>query len=176
MTFFISACGTHSDAVYQSTFSFNKVKTYSIYQRNSSFTTTQNLTDSQRNSIEIAIEKAIEQHGFKYTTVEQADIVITYHLLNGKIDAYRDYNKEVLFCQHCLKANNWYNEGSALKVKRGSLIIDLIDPQRKRSVWRNIAPLRLKDKDNSRVVNDKIQQAVTMMLQQYPYSTLNNKH
>lgn len=166
--FFISACSTHSDAVYQTSFNFSKVKTYSIYQRNSSFTDTQSLTDSKRNSIEIAIEKALEQQGFQYKEIDQADIVITYHLLNGDENDYRAYNKEVLFCQRCLKANNWHNKGTGLQVKKGSLIIDLINPKRKRSVWRVIAPLKLKDKDDSRMVNDKIQQEVALMFQQYP--------
>ncbi len=168
VTFFISACSTHSDAVYQTNFNFSKVKNYSIYQRNSTFTNTQNLTDSRRNNIEIAIEKALEQQGFQYQDIDNADIVITYHMLNGKKDDYRDYNQAVLFRHNCLKANNWYNEGSELKLKRGSIIIDLIDPKRNRSVWRSIAPLEIGDKDNSQVVNDKIQQTVVRMFQQYP--------
>ena len=172
--FFVSACSTHSDAVYQTNFNFSKVKNYSIYQRDSTFTNTQNLTDSKRNSIEIAIEKALDHQGFQYQEIDKADMVITYHMLNGKKDDYRDYNKEVLFCHHCLKASNWYNEGDKLKIKLGSLIIDLIDPKRKRSVWRNIAPLKINDKDNSQVVNDKIQQTVMLMLQQYPRHAQDN--
>jgi hypothetical protein len=51
----------------------------------------------------------------------------------------------------------------------------LIDPKRNRSVWRSIAPLEIDEKDNSQVVNDKIQQTIVRMLQQYPrYSQGNN--
>ena len=133
------------------------------------------MPDSKRNSIELAIEKTLELEGFQYQEVDKADIVVTYHFLNGDKNDYHDYNKEVLFCLHCLKASNWHKEGKALQIKRGSLIIDLIDPKRKRSVWRNIAPLKLDDKDNSQVVNEKIQQEVLTMLQQYPrYSIGNN--
>ena len=169
----LTACSTHSDAVYQTSFDFSKVQTYSIYQRNSTFTETQNLTDTKRNSIEIAIEKSLEKQGLEYQEVDQADIVITYHLLNGKRNDYHDYNKAVLFCHHCLKANNWHKGDNDLKVAFGSLIIDLIDPQKKRSIWRNIAPLKLKAKENSQVTNEKIQQEVLMMLQQYPTEKLN---
>lgn len=174
LLFSISACSAHSDAVYLTTFNFSNVKTYSIYQRDSTFTETQNLTDSRRNSIEIAIEKILEQQGFQYQEVDKADLVITYHMLNGKKNDYHDYNKEVRFCNLCLKANNWYNKGSGLTVKKGSLIIDLVDPKIKRSVWRSIAPLNIKDKDNSRVVNEKIQQEVMLMFQQYPSYSQNN--
>jgi len=171
----VSACSSHSDAVYQTSFDFSKVKTYSIYQRDSTFTDTQNLTDNRRNSIEIAIEKTLDQQGFQYQDIAKADLVITYHLLNGNKNSYHDYNKEVRFCQNCLRANNWHNEGSPLKIKQGSLIIDLVDPKKKRSVWRGIAPLKLKNKDNSQVVNEKIQQEVKDMFQQYPrYSFSNN--
>jgi len=165
---FVSACSTHSDAVYQTNFNFSKVKSYSIYQRNSTFTDTQSLTDSRRNSIEIAIEKTLEQHGLQYKESDKADIVVTYHLLKGKKNDYRDYNKAVLFCHHCLKSNNWHSEGQSLEIKQGSLIIDLVDTKQNRSVWRSVAPLNLKDKDNSQIVNDKIQQEVMMMLQQLP--------
>jgi hypothetical protein len=134
------------------------------------------MTDSKRNSIEIAIEKALTQQGFHYQESDKADIVIAYHLLKGKKSDYRDYNKAVLFCHLCLKANNWYNEGNALQMKQGSLIIDLIDPKRKRSVWRSVAPLKLNDKDNSRTLNDKIQQKVQLMFQQYPHDNLGDNH
>ena len=169
----LSGCSSQSDAVYKTNFDFSQVKSYSIYQRNSAFTDTQSLTDARRNSIEIAIEKEFDKQGFIYKENDEADIIITYHLLSRNPDDYRDYNKAVLFCHHCLKANNWYKGSKGLQVKAGNLIIDLIDTKKKRSVWRNIAPLNLKDKDNSREVNSKIQENIATMLAQYPKAKSN---
>ena len=157
--------------MYQTSFNFDQVKTYSIYQRDSSFTDTQSLLDSKRNSIEIAIEKSLDKNGFSYRQSDTADLIVTYHFLQGKKEDYHDYNREVLFCDLCLKASNWYSEGSPLKIEQGSLIIDLIDTKRKRSVWRNIAPLKLKNKDNAQITQNKIQQIIESMFQQYPRFT-----
>ncbi|GAA0813558.1 hypothetical protein GCM10009111_09120 [Colwellia asteriadis] len=162
-----TACSTSDNAIFHTQFNFSAVTSYSIYHRNSDFTDTQNLADTRRNSIEIAIEKSMERRNFHYTKPEDADIVVTYHMIKNPSD-YKRYNKAVLFCQQCLQANNWHQGSDRLTVKVNSLIIDLVDPNRRRSVWRSIQPLNIKDKDNSQEINEKIQQAVNDMLVQYP--------
>ncbi len=172
---FLGACSSSpsNDAIYYKKFNFSNVQSYSIYPRNSEFTETQNISDSQRNGIEIAIEKAMDHQNFQYAPLDEADVVVTYHILSGKPDEYSRYNKAVLFCQHCLKASTWHQSSKAIKLTRGSLVIDLIDPKKKRSVWRNAQELKIKAKDNSREANEKIQQAVKIMLQQYPTRAVN---
>ena len=163
----ISACSTSDNAIYHSGFNFSLVNSYSFYERNSDFDDHQNLSDSQRNRIELAIEKGMANEKLQYKELDKADIIVTYHLVNKASD-YKNYNKAVLFCQQCLQANNWRKGSHKLKVTRNSLIIDLIDPQRSRSVWRSIQSLQFKPKDNSQEVNKKIQEAVNEMLIQLP--------
>ena len=162
--------------IYHNQFDFSQVKTYGFYPLDSEFTEVQSLSYNLRNSIEIAIEKTMEKQAFSYAEIDSADILVTYHLLTGKSRDYSRYNKAVLFCQHCLKANTWHQSDNAVKLSKGSLIIDLVDPKKNRSVWRSAQPLSIKDKDNSREVNQKIQQAVQFMLSQYPQTVLETKN
>ncbi len=163
------------NVVYHSKFNFEKVNSYSVYQRNSDFTNVQSLSDSKRNSIEIAIEKAMNGLNFHYVSLNEADLVVAYHIPTGMPADYSRYNKFVLFCQSCLKANTWQNSDKKLSLVRGGLVLDLIDPKRKRSVWRSVHPLRIKDKDNSREVHNKIEDAVQNMLGQYPSKKLRSE-
>ena len=163
----LAACSTSDNAIYHADFNFSSVSSYSIYERNSDFTDNQNLSDTRRNSIEIAIEKNMAKQSMQYRAPEEADVIVTYHVVHMASD-YKRYNKSVLFCQQCLQANNWHRGSDKLKISQDSLIIDLIDPKRSRSVWRSIQPLKIEPKDNSQEVNEKIQQAVNAMLNQLP--------
>lgn len=153
---------------YHNSFDFSQVKKYSFYSSGSSFFDSQNLNHSQRNRIEIAIEKNLNKQGFVYSDINNTDIIITYHLVSSNPSEYQAYNKAIRFCSHCLKANTWQQNNKDWYVYPGGLIIDLIDPKKDRSVWRSIYPLKYKVKDNSQELNDKIITAVNNMLQQYP--------
>jgi hypothetical protein len=175
--FLLTACSSYQDAgvVYHHNFDFSAVKNYSFYERNSSFTESQNLLDVHRNAIEIAIERAMAENHFNYSSLEQADIVVTYHVLNGNRQEYSKYNEAIHFCNHCLRASAWQTENKYKEPRFGSLILDIIDPKKQRSVWRSAYPLEIKGEDNSAISNEKIQQAITAMLAQYPNQRNNRK-
>jgi len=168
LTLSISACSSRSNPViYQNNFDFSQVKNYSFYTSGSAFFDSQDLPHSQRSSIEIAIEKRLDAHAFNYTELDKADLVVTYYLVKNQKKDYQNYNKVVRFCSYCLKASTWQQDGD-WQVYPGGLIIDLVDPKKNRSVWRSIYPLKFKAKDNSRVLNEKLTEAVDIMLSQYP--------
>lgn len=177
LLFLLSACASNKKAgvVYHDSFDFSTVKSYSLYDHNSTFSEAQNLLHTRRNAIEIAIERTMANKKFSYAALEKADVIITYHVFNGKRGDYSKYNKVVHFCAHCLRATTWQTERQYSTVSKGSLVLDLVDPKRNRSVWRSIYPLNLKDKDNSAETNDKIKQAVASMLAQYPQVLTNSK-
>ncbi|TWX70817.1 DUF4136 domain-containing protein [Colwellia demingiae] len=165
----LSSCSSMNNPVtYHTSFDFSKVKTYSFYPSDSKFFDSQSLSHAQRNRIEIAIEKSLNAQDFNYSDLVNADIIVTYHLVKGTRQDYQDYNKVVLFCPHCLKANTWQQDNDDWSIYPGGLIIDLVDPKRNRSVWRSIYPLDFKPKDNSTTQNEKTMEAVDVMLTQYP--------
>ncbi|KGJ96644.1 protein of unknown function DUF4136 [Colwellia psychrerythraea] len=154
--------------IYYDKFDFTQVKSYSFYSSGSTFFDSQNLPHSQRSSIELAIERSLDAQNFHYSELDKADIIVTYHLVKKQTQDYVNYNKAVLFCSYCLRANAWRKNSSDWRVYPGGLIIDLVDPKRNRSVWRSIYPLDFEAKDNSKQLNEKIIEAVNSMLTQYP--------
>jgi hypothetical protein len=154
--------------VYHHSFDFTQITTYSFYKSDSSFFDSQSLSHSQRNRIEIAIERTLNEQGFTYTDIDNAEIIVTYHLAKGNGQDYQKYNKAVRFCTPCLRANAWQIENNEWHVYRDGLILDLVNPKNNRSIWRSIYPLDFKGKDSSTEQNEKIMEAVNIMLTQYP--------
>ncbi len=166
----LTACSAlkRAGVVYQTRFDFSQVTSYSLYERNSAQIDFQYINDVTRNGIEIAIEKSMDKQGFSYRELALADVIVSYHLISKKGLELSQYNKSVLYCSYCLKASNWQSEQKNWSLVPGNLIIDLVDPKSKRSVWRSVYPLDLEIKDNSRKYNAKIQSAISAMLALYP--------
>ena len=166
----LSACSSHKKAgvVFQTRFDFSQVKNYSIHERNSDFVVLQSINDVTRNGIEIAIEKSMEKQGFSYSNLSKADVIVSYHLISEQRASLSKYNKSVLYCSFCLRASNWQSEKKNWDSTAGNLIIELIDVQTKRSVWRSVYPLDIDLQDNSRQKNDKIMSSISLMLALYP--------
>jgi len=162
------SAGNVASTVFRDGFDFSRVESYSTYGRNSAFGDVQNINDSTRNTIELAIEQGFDQSGLHYKIVKNADIVIAYYLLSHNFSELNKYNQQVKYCGYCLNAGNSTRVELEKNLRPGSLILDIIDPKSQRSVWRSVYPLKFKDKDNSREMQEKITQAVDNMLRDYP--------
>ena len=177
LVIFLNACSSNKIAgvVYHDGFDFSLVKNYSLYGRNSAVIETQSLLDARRNAIEIAIERTMASKKFNYAELEQTDIIVTYYVFDGKHGDFSKYNEAVRFCTHCLRATTWQTERKYSSITQGSLVLDLVDPKKKRSVWRSVFPLDLKEKENSAEINDRIKFAVATMLAEYPQALSTRK-
>lgn len=156
---------------YQTNFNFSEVNSYAFYKRNSDFSEFQNISDTTRNSIELAIERVLDNNGFIYRLTNDADIIVTYHMVNENNNELLNYNKGVAYCSFCLRGGEGQKDKKQWQVRPGSLIIDVIDPEKNRSVWRSVYYLKINDKkDNSAEKQIKIYQAIDAMIKKYPYS------
>lgn len=156
---------------YQTNFNFSQVNSYAFYKRNSDFSEFQNISDTTRNSIELAIEQVLDKNGFIYRLTNDADIIVTYHMVNENSKELLNYNKGVAYCSFCLRGGEAQKDKKQWQIRPGSLIIDVIDPEQKRSVWRSVYYLKINDKkDNSAETQIKIYQAIDAMIKKYPYS------
>ncbi len=165
----LAACSSSTATTsFRDGFDFSLVKSYSTYGRNSAFGDLQNMSDSTRNTIELAIEQGFEKNGFQYKTLQKGDIIIAYHVLNNRVAELEKYNQQVKYCRYCLRAGDTSRAKIKSQLRPGSLIIDIIDPESQRSVWRSIYPLGFNDDDNSREMQKKISHAVDIMLLDYP--------
>jgi hypothetical protein len=155
---------------FRTNFNFSQVDSYRFYDRNSEFSDFQNINDSTRNSIELAIERVLDKNGFTYQIEDEADIIVTYHLIKSDKDLGK-YNKGVRYCSYCLRGGGAQKKRNMFKIVPGGLILDIINPKTQSSVWRSVYDLNIKaNKDNSKEVQLKIYQAIDTMLDNYPYT------
>ncbi len=174
----LSGCTSFPSAIskYQTGYNFSAVKSYTFYDRNSDFSEFQNISDATRNSIELAIEQVLDKNGFKYRIKDEADIIITYHLVSENSKELLRYNIGVAYCSGCLRGGEAQREKRPWKVIPGSLIVDIIDPDKKRSIWRSVYYLKINaDKDNSKEAQLKIYQAIDAMIEKYPQTRKTSK-
>lgn len=169
----LGGCSSSQPALskFRDNFNFSQVSSYRFYNRNSEFSDFQNISDTTRNSIELAIEQVLDKNGFSYQLENDADIIVTYHLINNNIKELTKYNKGVGYCSVCLRGGEAQQNSKQFKIMPGSLIIDIVNPKSQRSVWRSVYDLKIKmNKDNSKEVQVKIYQAVDAMMEKYPKS------
>jgi len=151
-------------------FNFSQVDSYRFYDRSSDFSDFQNINDTTRNSIELAIEQVLDKNGFLYQVRGEADIIVTYHLIKDGREVAK-YNKGVGFCSYCLRGGEAQKNKKTFKMAPGGLIVDIVNPETKRSIWRSVYDLKIKaDRDNSKEVQLKIYQAIEMMMKKFPYA------
>lgn len=168
LTILLCSCSSTKTAAikYQPIFDFSALKSYGLYQREHKFSDWQPLSDGMRNSIELAIEKSMDSQGYLLKDSSQADVVVTYYLVKQNNHTFIQYNNGVNYCSYCLMHSEKGSRKERLMIYPGSLIIDIVKPKSRRSIWRATYPLKIKDKDNSLDINTKISSAVDSMLQQ----------
>ncbi|WP_371189557.1 DUF4136 domain-containing protein [Thalassotalea maritima] len=146
-------------------YDFNRVSSYGLYPRDSDFTQLQSLPYYQRSRIEIAIENKMHDLAMNYQPVEQADVIITYFVVQSDPSELWQYNKQVRACLGCTsKEQRQLTKG----LRSSTLIIDILDGQTERSVYRAFSKLELNPKDNSDEQQQMIVAAVDNILNQLP--------
>lgn len=166
----LTACSSQpKDAVvkYQPIFDFSQVQSYGLYQRHEEFNDWQLISDNMRNGIELAIEQAMDKQGFLLKDSRQADVIVTYYIVRRTHRSFKAYNRGVNYCSYCLTHSKTGNRAERLAIAPGSLVIDVLQPKYRRSIWRTSYPMGLKEKDTSIEVNTKINEAVAAMLKQF---------
>lgn len=168
----LSACSTSRPAItkYRTNFNFSQVSSYAFYDRNSDFSNFQNISDATRNSIELAIEQVLDKKGFVYKIENNADIIVTYHLITKNSKELAKYNQGVNYCSYCLRSGEAQKSKEKFRVMPGSLIIDVLNPDNVNSVWRSVYDLEINfEKDNSKEIQLNIYSAIEAMIEKYPY-------
>ena len=168
----LTGCSSSNNAAskYLTKYDFTQLKSYQLISRDSKLAELQSMNDVLRNNIEYALEQHMDKLGFVFLANGESDILVSYFMLNNNVTLLKRYNKSVNYCSFCVGLYQSSDGKSHLKMKPGSLVIDVIDRKTKRSVWRAVSPLNIKTKDNSLEVNDKLHQAVSAMFTSFPVS------
>ncbi|SET72884.1 DUF4136 domain-containing protein [Thalassotalea agarivorans] len=167
----LSACSSSPVvfAKYQRNYDFGDIETYRFYERNSQFSDYQNLSFSFRNSIEIAIEKTLDLNGLTYVETDDSDIIVAYYIVSNSSRNFKRYNRGVRFCEYCLAAYGREDEKrTILPAYPGSLVVDLLETEHERVIWRSVGELKLEEEDNSNQVQQKVRAMIAEMFSQIP--------
>lgn len=169
----LAGCSVDPEFRYTKEYDFSAVKTYSLFPRESKFSSIQQISDFQRNRIELSIEEEMEGFYLTYKDYEDADVVVSYFIVENSLKELKAYNKGVAACLGC--SNNQQKELNK-DIKTSMLIIDVLDNENKRSVYRSFVDMKLDDKSTSDENNEIIKEAVKNLLINLPLASNTNKN
>jgi hypothetical protein len=132
---------TFSD--YDSDFDFSTTKRLAILPIDRTSAAEKLISDMQAARIEDALTTELTARG--YTVVQQrmdADLYLSWHLVTREKTDIRSYNAASAY--NCWRCGPPVSDVSVRQYTEGTFIVDLIDPQRNRSVWRSTIRSALK--------------------------------
>ncbi|NMP15908.1 MULTISPECIES: DUF4136 domain-containing protein [unclassified Thalassotalea] len=162
-------CASEPTSSVNPDFNFTQVKTFSLFPRESRFSDIQSLSDYERNRIELAIEQKMEESGFDYKPLEDADVVISYFLVGRSLRELQTYNKLVRACLGCAQAEQ---QRLNQDIRSSMLVIDVLDSVKRRSVFRGFVKVDLDIENSSDENQQEIIAAVDQILGQLPSNTV----
>ena len=142
-------------------YNFSQVKTIAFYHRSGQVSgdNPMQLSDIQRNRVDEALAFALKNKGYELIDdASQADMLVSWHLATQhKTDVrtyetpaygggygYGPYNRYSMYsCWSCMPTRT---EVSVQDYTEGTFIVDMIDPQLRKSVWRSVVQSKLKGK------------------------------
>ena len=179
----VSACasGPPKPTVdYKPDYNFMAVKKIAFYRESGQVTGDNplQLSDIQRGRVDEALSYALRNKGFEIISdSSQADLLMSWHLVTQhKTDVrtyetptygggyYGRYNRYSAY--NCWSCSPTRTEVSVQNYTQGTFIVDMIDPQMKKSVWRGVTQSRLKG--NHSEDQGKYNEAATAMFASFP--------
>ncbi len=178
----LAACSSTPtpDVDYKSDYNFMNVKKIAFYKFSGDVTGDNplQLSDFQKERIDEALKYALEIKGMQFVDdPAEADMLISWHLATqdktdvrtyqtpayggayyGRYNRYAGYN-----CWNCMPTQT---EVSVQNYTEGTFIVDMIDPQLRKSVWRSVTQSRLKGKHESD--QGKYNEAALVIMEGFP--------
>ncbi len=167
---------------YKPDYDFSQVRTIAFY-KNSGQVTGDNplqLSDIQKDRIDEALAFALRNKGLEFVDdASQADLLLSWHLVTQhKTDVrtyetptygmgygyYGRYNRYSMYsCWSCAPTQT---EVSVQNYTEGTFIVDMIDPELHKSVWRGVTQSKLKGKPQED--QGKYNEAATAIFASFP--------
>jgi len=148
-----------------SSYDFSTVKTFSVIgddHNNNSL-----ISDINRERIDIAVTTALIQQGKQEDNIKSADVLISYFIVTkDKIKVNSNFNGSY-------NRFGYYGMGGGSHINvrnyvEGTLVIDVIDNQSQKIVWRSSLTKTLKHYENNQERDEAVTKAVNSMMSQLP--------
>lgn len=175
-----------ADVDYDPAYQFTDVKKIAFYAKSgkTSGTNPTRMTDFQKERVDSGLRRALESRGFEVVDQSaEADLLISWHLNTvekqdirttsspnyGMSMGYSRYNRYAMYsCYDCFGTT----DTRVTEYTQGTFIVDMIDPQKRESVWRSVTQSKLKGealKDQA-----KIDQGAMIVLKGFPPGSIPN--
>lgn len=145
---------------FDSKFAFGEVQSFAILPIDRTSAAEKLISDMQVERINDALSAELEARGYRVVADrETADVYLAWHLVTREKTDIRSYNAASAY--NCWRCGPTVSDVSVRQYLLGTLIVDLIDPERSRSVWRSTIQSELaanpdpKDAEKSRAIAAK---------------------
>ncbi|TLU66226.1 DUF4136 domain-containing protein [Thalassotalea litorea] len=182
----LSACASSykPEIDYNPEYNFSQIKSFTVLdamqatkEDNQAFN--MHLSDLDNDRIIRAININLENKGLAAQSTEQADIQVRYQVVTKDKTRIRSYNTSFYSCWSCGPYYGGYNYGAPVNqvdvqdYVEGTLIIDMIDPKLKKSIWRSQVSEAVKDNIPVEEKQARIQELVDAMLASFQSPSVN---
>jgi len=169
--FLLGACSTNyvPETDQSSSYDFSKVETYSVIGdeqlKNPMF------SDIDRERFEAAIDISMEQRNVEEVNPDKADVLVSYFVVTkDKVKVNSTYSGG--YASSCYRCGYAYGGGvshiSTRNYVEGTLVVDIIDNNTERSVYRSTLTKPLKSYETTKEREQAINKAVKDMMEKLP--------
>ena len=160
LAFLLGACASTPSATtdHDPGFDFGAVQSIAILPVNRQVTAVTAISDMQASRIAASLREELQRRGYRVTDdFQSADLLMTWHLVTEERTDIRTYNTmsaRYTRCWHCAPSAGTTNV-RVQQFTQGTMIVDLIDPERQISVWRSIIEQRLRERSDEQAAENR---------------------
>lgn len=140
----LTACASTLEANmdFDEQFDFSKVRKIALQPVDRTALSVINISDLQVARIDEALAEGLARKGYEIVDSNiEADMYLTWHLVTEERTDARVYNSMSYY--NCWRCGPSVSDVSLRQYTQGTLIVDMIDPERNQSVWRAVIESRL---------------------------------
>ena len=146
----LAGCASSPTATmdYDPEFDFSGVQHIAILPVNRNVSPVTALSDMQVMRMNQSLSDELVRRGYSVTDdFNAADVLLTWHLVTQEVTDIRTYNTMSARYTRCWQCPPGTSQNVRVRqFTQGTLIVDLIDPERQISVWRSILESRMRDR------------------------------
>ena len=165
----ISGCASPLTATtdFDQSFDFRNVDKVAIQPFDRTTVNSVRISDMQVDRIDEALSDELERKGIRVVgDNKDADLYMIWHLVTQEKTDVRSYNSASYY--NCWRCGPNVSDVSVRQYTQGTLIVDMIDPVRNRSVWRAVIESRLKSQPDPEKSAQNRREAASAIFADFP--------
>ena len=170
----VAGCTTLEDIVrsdtrvdYKKGYDFDHIERLAIAPASPSDDRPAVLDDEQTERVNLALRRALEKQGMQ--VVEEpgkADAIVDWHVVLEERSNVRSYNAQSYY--QCWRCGPAISDKNVSTYTMGTFIIDIVDPELSKSIWRGVVNGRLNDLSDMDLQQEQADAAANEILSKFP--------